>query len=97
VGRVSRHVLSSTDRSAGSPTSSNHPLSEDGHDRFQGGGFTSEAVFAIPPGHPAYPLFVAIFGYGNTIDLFATTPVGLATGGRLDRLMEVILMGLSTS
>jgi len=64
-------------------------------DRFQGGGFTSEAVFAIPPGHPAYPLFMAIFGYGNTLDLFATAPVGLATGGRLDQLLETIRVGLS--
>ena len=57
---------------------------------FQGGGFTGQAIFCIPPGHPYFPLFLSFFGYGDTLDIGATVPVALANGGRLDGLLDVL-------
>jgi hypothetical protein len=63
-------------------------------ERFRGGGFNPQGVFAIPPGHPAYPLFLAAFGYENVLDIGFTVPMGLATGGRLELLLEAVRPGL---
>jgi hypothetical protein len=63
-------------------------------ERFRGGGFNPQGVFAIPPGHPAYPLFLAAFGYDKFLDIGFTVPNGLATGGRLELLLEAVKTGL---
>ncbi len=59
-----------------------------------GGGFRARRAFFIPPGNPAQPFFLALTGHPEGIELVATTPAALATGGRLDDALEFIAQSL---
>ncbi|MBW1881014.1 MAG: hypothetical protein JRJ84_21885 [Deltaproteobacteria bacterium] len=61
---------------------------------FSGGGFQARRVFFIPPGNPGLPLFLGISGDDTGVELCGTMPLGLATDGRLGRLLESLGEGL---
>lgn len=53
-----------------------------------GGGFTARRVLFIPPGTPVTALFMAMVGHPEGVELLASVPDNLATGGRLEALMD---------
>ncbi len=57
-------------------------------------GFTAERAFWIPPGQPGLPLFLALAGDDDGVELCGSMPVGLADGGRLEGLLEGIAEAL---
>ncbi len=50
--------------------------------------FRSQRAFWIPPGNPGMPLFLTLNGDAEGLDLVGTAPVGLASGDRLQSLLE---------
>lgn len=56
--------------------------------RYRGGGFEAKRAFWIPPGQPGLPLFLAMAGDAEGVELVGSMPVGLADGGRLEGLLE---------
>lgn len=58
---------------------------------FSGGGFTANAFWGIPPGLGMVPLFLGVTGHADRVELIASMPKVLATGGRMDELMRNIL------
>ncbi len=63
-------------------------------DAFSGGGFTAAAGFFIPPGNPGLPLFMAVAGGPSGIELCGSAPVALASGGRLELLMDRLVAAI---
>jgi len=57
--------------------------------------FTARRSFFIPPGNPGLPLFIALNGDPDGVELCATAPAALASHGRLDRLLERLVGGLA--
>lgn len=57
-------------------------------------GFRSTRAFWIPPGAPSMPLFLTLNGDARGLDLVATAPVGLASNGRLVRLLDAMRAAL---
>lgn len=58
--------------------------------------FTPETGFFIPPGNGVSPLFMALSGTDNGIELVASMPAGFASNGRIDQFMnglEAFLQG----
>jgi hypothetical protein len=62
---------------------------------FSGGGFTANAFWGIPPGLGMVPLFLGVTGHADRVELIASMPKVLATGGRMDELMRNILEELA--
>jgi hypothetical protein len=56
--------------------------------QYRGGGFEAKRAFWIPPGQPGLPLFLAMAGDAEGLELVGSMPVGLADGGRLEGLLE---------
>ena len=50
--------------------------------------FRATRAFWIPPGSPSMPLFLTLNGDRDGLDLVGTAPVGLASEGRLQALLE---------
>lgn len=59
-------------------------------------GFTARRAFFVPPGNPGLPLFLAIAGDDEGVELCATVPEPLATGGRLATLLDVLAGALAS-
>jgi len=57
-------------------------------DRFGGAGFQAERCFIVPPGNPGLPLFLTCVGSSGGVDLCGAMPRALASGGRLEGLLE---------
>lgn len=55
---------------------------------YRGGGFTSTGLFAIPPANEYAPFFLVVMGHGETVELILTLPRKLATGNRLDGILD---------
>jgi len=83
--RAARRGLE-TDRYGTSVTLSN--LGRQDLRRYRGGGFVAQRAFWIPPGQPGLPLFVAMSGDADGVDIVGSMPVGLADGGRLEGLLD---------
>ena len=58
--------------------------------KYCGGGFKTETVYAIPLRIDVLPAFVAIFGSPNRVEVTVSVPNALASGGRFDRLLDDI-------
>lgn len=56
--------------------------------RYRGGGFEARRAFWIPPGQPGLPLFLAMSGDAEGLEIVGSMPVGLADGGRLEGLLD---------
>ena len=56
--------------------------------QYSGGGFSAQRAFWIPPGQPGLPLFLAMSGDAEGLDLVGSMPVGLADQGRLEGLLD---------
>ena len=56
--------------------------------QYSGGGFSAQRAFWIPPGQPGLPLFLAMSGDAEGLDLVGSMPVGLADEGRLEGLLD---------
>ncbi|MBU0994328.1 MAG: hypothetical protein KJ737_17695 [Proteobacteria bacterium] len=65
-------------------------------DKYTGGGFTPETVFFIPPSLNLFPLFIALTGSGQKVEIVATLPKVLATKGRIESMMENIAEGIQS-
>ncbi|MFN7972746.1 MAG: hypothetical protein U0166_10420 [Acidobacteriota bacterium] len=66
-------------------------------DAFSGAGFQARRCFFVPPGNPGLPLFLAITGDEGGVELCATVPVPLTSGGRLDALLDALSASLAGS
>ncbi|MFT4974291.1 MAG: hypothetical protein ACI8S6_000173 [Myxococcota bacterium] len=60
-----------------------------------GGGFQATGSLWIPPGQPGLPLFLTLSGDQDGFDLTGSAPVGLASEGRLDQLLDAMAAALS--
>ena len=58
--------------------------------------FRATRAFWIPPGSPSMPLFLTLNGDVDGLDLVATVPVGLASGGRLETLLASMAEALQS-
>ena len=56
--------------------------------------FTARRAFFVPPGSPGLPLFVTLTGDPDGVEVCASAPVGLASHGRLERLLEELVTRL---
>ena len=57
-------------------------------DAFSADCFGARRCFFIPPGNPGLPLFLAMAGDADGVELCATAPTPLATDGRLRALLD---------
>jgi hypothetical protein len=55
-----------------------------------GGGFVARHAWWVPPGSPGNPLLLLVSGFRDRLDLCASAPVGLASGGRLEAWLAAI-------
>lgn len=53
-----------------------------------GGGFAGRRCFWVPPVGPGTPFFLLMNGHPEGLELCAGTPLGFASGGRLDGLLD---------
>lgn len=60
-----------------------------------GGGFVAQASYWIPPGQPGLPLFMTLSGDPGGVDVVASMPIGLASSGRLERLLDGVVADLA--
>jgi len=58
--------------------------------KYCGDGFKTETVFLIPPRMDMLPAFVVLTGSPNHLEVTISVPNVLASGGRLDRLLDDI-------
>ncbi len=63
---------------------------------FSGGGFSAHTFWGIPPGLGFVPLFLGVAGHDDRIEVIASMPEVLASGGRLEELIRNILEELNT-
>jgi hypothetical protein len=91
-GRSAARAAISLGRFGTTATLSNLGRIEPG--RLTGGGFAARRVFFVPPGSPGLPLFVALSGDPEGVEICASAPMGLAADGRLDRLLDRLMEGL---
>jgi hypothetical protein len=56
--------------------------------RYVGAGFQARRGFFIPPSNPALPLFLAMSGGPEGVEVCVTTGLGHCSGGRFDAFME---------
>lgn len=56
--------------------------------------FTAQRAFFVPPGSPGLPLFVALTGDPEGVEVCASAPVGLASHGRLAALLDLLVTRL---
>jgi hypothetical protein len=59
-----------------------------------GAGFRARRCFFVPPGNPGLPLFLAVSGDPEGIELCACMPTAVASGGRIEALLEALASGL---
>lgn len=59
--------------------------------------FTARRAFFVPPGSPGLPLFVAMTGDPEGVEVCASAPVGLASQGRLEGLLGELVTRLGES
>ncbi|HNY66246.1 MAG TPA: hypothetical protein PKM41_12495 [Deltaproteobacteria bacterium] len=64
---------------------------------FQGGGFTSHSCTAVPVCMESFPFSMVLCGYGDTVELVLSMPRVLASGGRLEGILERIARGLRST
>ncbi len=65
-------------------------------ERFNVPGFKAQRSFWIPAGQPGLPLFLTLTGDATGVEIVGSMPVGLASRGRLDALMDAIVQGIGT-
>ncbi|MDP2306737.1 MAG: hypothetical protein Q8P18_12000 [Pseudomonadota bacterium] len=61
-----------------------------------GAGFRGARLFWIPPANPGTPLFLALTGHPEGIELCGGMPVGFASEGRLDTLLAAMASGMAS-
>lgn len=62
---------------------------------YSGGGFTTDAFWAIPPSYDHIPFFIGVFGSPkNKLEMTCSIPKVLATKGRLGKFMDDLMNGL---
>lgn len=61
---------------------------------FSDADFKASSCFIVPPRYDGVPLFLAIFGNEQGLDLCARAPVALGSDGRLDALLQDIARSL---
>ncbi len=59
--------------------------------------FRARRAFFVPPGSPGLPLFVAMTGDPEGVEVCASAPVGLASDGRLAALLDELVARLRAS
>lgn len=64
---------------------------------FSGGGFEGKYTWGIPPGQEYSPIFIGMCNSDEDMTLIYSMPNVLASGGRLEKLMEHIQQGLVPS
>ena len=55
---------------------------------YNGGGFTTTGLFAIPPANEYAPFFLVVMGHEETVELILTLPRKMATNDRLDTILD---------
>jgi hypothetical protein len=63
---------------------------------FSGGGFEAQRAFFVPPGSPGQPIFLTSVAGPEGLDLCLAVPCALASGGRLQELLDALRRALST-
>ncbi len=63
--------------------------------QFSGGNFTMKTGFFIPPGQESMPIFIAMSGTDNSIEIVFSIPKVLATNKRMEKLIYNIEQALS--
>lgn len=61
-------------------------------DGLRGPSFTTRTAFFIPPGTQSTPLFMALCGTPAGVEICATAPSRLASGGRLDACLDQLVL-----
>lgn len=61
---------------------------------FEGGGFKAVGFWAIPPRNEYHPLFLAMMGYEDCLELILSMPAVLASGGRMDAILDGLVRGM---
>jgi hypothetical protein len=61
---------------------------------FQGGGFTADYFWGLPPCPMDLPFFMGVVSSGDNSSLIFVLPKTLASGGRLEEIMERLRTGL---
>lgn len=61
---------------------------------FGGGGFTATRAFVVPPSHPGLPLFLALLGTQDRVEMCAVVPKAMA--GCLDRVEPALRAEFTT-
>ena len=61
---------------------------------FEGGGFKAVGFWAIPPRNEYHPLFLAMAGYDDSLELVLSMPTVLASSGRLDAILDRLVLGM---
>ncbi len=59
-------------------------------DLYHANGFTCTAMWGIPPVNDYVPFFIGLAGYGDSIEMVISLPRRMATGNRIDGLLERI-------
>jgi len=65
-------------------------------DQFSGGNFTMKTGFFIPPGQESMPIFIAMSGTDNSVEIVFSVPKVLANNGRMEKLIGAIENGLAS-
>lgn len=63
-------------------------------DQFSGGKFKMKTGFFIPPGQESMPIFIAMSGTDNSVEIVFSIPKALAGKGRMEKLIESVRQGL---
>jgi hypothetical protein len=63
---------------------------------FSGGGFETQRAFFVPPGSPGQPAFVTSVAGPEGLELCLAMPRALASGGRMQKLLDALRRALST-